>query len=461
MQLSASQLQYQVHQQQQQHQSMYFHRPPKIESPMRWKGNKRTDSNQHLVAPLPPPKIYRQQLQQHESRLVRTPMIPQRAVATDQLHGRQQPPSLAQPIAAPTTMTATRIPTMTQNFNEISKTATNLLNDIYERHLLSQTTFESASASASPVVATTVQSSGSATSTHQQQSSNAVALKCALATNENRPSESDFNFNNLCYQQTTAAPNQRPKNALTLKLIANKVSNKSKMPKHVTNAKSNAPGECRRTTSNSVTEKDKENVNETCENGINNGVSSTPVTATHHQVLTRRYGSDKVQHPRKFSMTYMMPNHSQDTNAASTSTAAIGHHESAQKSSGNGMATIIENNTFYEASDYVGHRKQFTRNDIVGVGIKTKMTESKTSAATGKRGEPVGGNFYVTATAASPLAVISTIDAKPPPTEAKPSLNKGEKSSSANAEFANNSKINIMLETAQAMAAAAYFARFV
>lgn len=77
-------------------------------------------------APPPPqvaPYYYNQQQKQHQQQ-------------HHQKHNYQQQQQPASVVPQ-----QSRIPTV-QNFNQISKTATNLLNDIYEKHLLSQTKFE-------------------------------------------------------------------------------------------------------------------------------------------------------------------------------------------------------------------------------------------------------------------------------------------------------------------------------
>lgn len=59
--------------------------------------------------------------------------------STKQHHYQQQQQHQQKILVAPSQQS--KIPTV-QNFNQISKTATNLLNDIYEKHLLNQTKFE-------------------------------------------------------------------------------------------------------------------------------------------------------------------------------------------------------------------------------------------------------------------------------------------------------------------------------
>lgn len=346
---------------------------------------------------------------------------------------RRAPPAVELPSRIPTT------PMVAQNFNQISKTASNLLNDIYERHLLNQTTFDGATAtSGSAAPTTTITGNGA----------NWKTMRI----------ESDFNFNNLCYEPpplppsatTMAQPNnfqansaipmhRPPLNSGQPKSQPHKITKNCRMPR-----RSAAPSMIMVDDSGGVGGEDSGSASHERNERVydNNG------RTFHQQTFSSKWNNanDDKMHGRKASTSYM-----------STATAAAGNQENVPlyekiERTYAPHPNIIKSNIFYDASDYgggPGHRKPFGK---YGVGMEGAM-----------RYEPTGETFYNKAS--TPMALLSsTIGGTANGivgVGGDGGGGAGLKTAAKNFEYTNNSKINFMLETAQAVAAAAYFARFV
>lgn len=339
------------------------------------------------------------------------------------------------------------VPVMPQNFNQISKTATNLLNDIYERHLLNQTTFDGATASSGTAAPSTCTSNGANWRTMR--------------------TESDFNFNNLCYEEphlppsstTMAQPTnfqaanmnatikmQRPQTySGQQKLPANKITKNSRMP--------------RRSVDQSIMVDDiGGGEDSTSASHERNGrVCDNNVRPFHQQTFSSKWNAndDKI-HGRKIPTSYM--------SATGTAAAAENHgnvplYEKIERTYAP-HPNIIKSHIFYDASDYggggLGHRKPFGK-----YGVDVDANGIRNGAL---RYQPTGENVYNNK-ASTPMALLSSsgmgaTNGNVGGCNAE-SGSIGLKTAAKNFEYTNNSKINFMLETAQAMAAAAYFARFV
>lgn len=342
-----------------------------------------------------------------------------------------------------------RIPTapvMTQNFNQISKTATNLLNDIYERHLLNQTTFDGVTATSGTAATTTIASNG--------------------ANWRPMRTESDFNFNNLCYEEpqlppsTTTMPQptnftaanmnpsiqmQRPQQySGQQKLQANKITKNNRMP--------------RRSADQSIMVDDVGGGEDSssASHERNGRVCDNNGRAFHQQTFSSKWNAndDKI-HGRKIPTSYV---------TAAGTAAAAGNHENVPlyekiERTYAPHPNIIKSHIFYDASDYgggLGHRKPFGK-----YGVEVDASGIRNGAL---RYQPTGENVYNNK-ASTPMALLSSSGMGA--TNGVVGGGSGDgggvglKTAAKNFEYTNNSKINFMLETAQAMAAAAYFARFV
>lgn len=177
--------------------------------------------------------------------------------------------------------------------------------------------------------------------------------------------------------------------------------------------------------------------------------------AFHQQTIPSKWNAndDKMQ-GRKVAASYM------SAAAATATTAAAGNQENVPlyekiERTYSPHPSVIKSNIFYDASDYgggVGHRKPFGK---YGVG-RMEAGAIKSGAL---RYEPTGENVYNKAS--TPMAMPSSAMGAGHSIGGGVSDAVGLKTAAKNFEYTNNSKINFMLETAQAMAAAAYFARFV
>lgn len=333
-------------------------------------------------------------------------------------------------------------PVMTQNFNQISKTATNLLNDIYERHLLNQTTFDGAMASSGAAAPTTIASNGANWRTMR--------------------TESDFNFNNLCYDEpqlpSSTTPQPQPTNFQAANMNASiqmqwpqQYGGQQKLPANKLTKNSRMP---RRSADQSVMVDDVGfGEDSSCASHERNGrVCDNNGRAFHQQTFSSKWNAndDKI-HGRKATTSY--------TSAAGTA-AATGNHENVPlyekiERTYAPHPNIIKSHIFYDASDYgggLGHRKPFGKYGADGdaSGIKSGAL----------RYQPTGENLYNNK-ASTPMALLSTSGVAGATNGNAGDGGVGLKTAAKNFEYTNNSKINFMLETAQAMAAAAYFARFV
>lgn len=325
---------------------------------------------------------------------------------------------------------------MTQNFNQISKTATNLLNDIYEKHLLNQTTFENvntmngfcisgngvigsgggggSSSIGGSYIGPGGVSDGDRVTPPTKLTANVNGTVAGANVIRNARPEPDFNFNNLCHQELPAnrpahhhghetnkyQPQQQMRGGIcattnTTVAAAAIVVDQTKSSPLFGNGKSLKSRILRR--------------------NIGDGVDGN--TAANHTINATVAGhcGGAVTSPR-------MPAYAK---AAAISEAKCNSNSVTYASHGNlfdgnyapHMAGKETNVVGYDSSDY-GVRVQ--SNKIVG----------------DIRREPVGGNFY---------------DEK--------SIGGG--AGNGDRRDGSNNKINLMLETAQAMAAAAYFARLV
>ena len=303
---------------------------------------------------------------------------------------------------------------MTQNFNQISKTATNLLNEIYEKHLLNQTTFDGVGG---------VPMNGGPGSTSKYRGNGCIGdnrLVGGASTSGKR--EADFNFNNLCnLESPRRGEANRNVHKVAAGMGANGNANLSSPAKLTVSkaAKSRLPAK-----------KSIGHPGDGC--GGSGGISG-------NSGISGISGSDCVsgklfaKNPRKFP-------------SASSGSGVSGNDENLFEAS-YAQPSGNEKSVFYESSDYGPHKHFYTKQPSALVDGGNGGGGGGGKLTTTIRGEPVGGNvFEKNRPVDFPVAVAPTGDA---PVE-----------SNTNCEYAN-SKINIMLETAQAMAAAAYFARFV
>lgn len=302
-----------------------------------------------------------------------------------------------------------RIPTLTQNFNQISKTATTLWNGIYERHLLNQTKFE---CNPDEILAN---------NKRIQQIPNIRHNNASGVNNTIIPrSDANFNFNNHLHQnemlQTPAAKVKNREqnlteigNATMTKIIRNRLLNQVK----------NSSG---------------------IEDAIIRNFHENPNDEQHYLI-----SHDK--NPNKFLNFNATKNELQIPSEM---------HFMCKPSN------IIEMN---------GHNKQFNRKMRTTSChmYKTNGIVSQANNFSGignvhlERGQPVGGNHCEDSATTNTLSVISAVNAKIGCNTFTNAITTsgGESTSATNSEYTAQSKINLMLETAQAMAAAAYFARLV
>lgn len=276
---------------------------------------------------------------------------------------------------------ATSVPT---NFNQISKTATSLLNEIYEKHLLNQTTFENVSAASVNIYRGITGGAGG-----------------------QQPDAADHNFNNnLCDQVSPPIHqqyhNQRPQqscNVVEVNGHRNALNYANNVGENVGSGGSGGDLMVQRNVKTRMPKRTNENL---------------PMKVQKNA----KYLCDSKQSGRKYPL---------DGNEPSLYEISY-----VQRSK-------TDVNLFYGGSDLGAvQSKQFT-SDINGkISVRT---------------EPVGGNFYQENVygGCNSIGNIGSVG-----------MSGAGVSGAVNNKYENrNSKINIMLETAQAMAAAAYFARFV
>lgn len=398
--------------------------------------------------------------------------------------------------SSPAHQATSRIPTMTQNFNQISKTATNLLNDIYEKHLLSQTTFEnvntlngicamnvagnngisngggSGNAFSSIVTARTTVAGGTPIK-HGGRKMNGGATMVQQSQQQQRivqcPPEQDLNFNNLCHQESASAAataaastkmlvNQRAighnhENLSTTSMDA--VTNKAtayNSPQRAANAcaivdlakapllggHSKSP-KARSVRRNAADGGDVASVNVAADYAAVTAavVPHSMPPAKHHQTPTKTMPATDAKSNSNAHPMYAVCTDGNSYDANFVHPVAVGRRET---------------NVFHDSSDYDA-RKQLNKTHGGGSHHAIHGYNGKISV----RGEPVGGNFYDASysvkggAAMTAAAVVADCDRRTDTLAA----------TAAKYERGSNNKINIMLETAQAMAAAAYFARLV
>lgn len=333
-----------------------------------------------------------------------------------------------------------RIPLTAQNFNRISKTATNLLNDIYERHLLNQTTFEHAN---------TIKTMSSPSPAKFHGNGSTSGNYGAMNQHSSRP-EADFNFNNLCYQDSAAFHrptnnNEMNKNIVQWQQQKQFFLDQQQQQKFIIDRNSKLARIVKRPNPEDAKTRNEiisgNSVNKVVNNASESNICSVGSNSVQPQQYLKKSACDKMQ-TRKYLITSSYNQHQHN----SSNEENVYEISCVQPS-------IIENNVFYDCtSDYGPHHKTFG-NKIVssqsGVGSSVGIGVTRdTNKIVSVRGEPVGGNFYVEEKPANGLSAVLTKDDY-------------ESVATTNCEYTNSSKINIMLETAQAMAAAAYFARLV
>lgn len=282
--------------------------------------------------------------------------------------------------------TATSVPT---NFNQISKTATSLLNEIYEKHLLSQTTFENVNAAS-------------------------VNIYRGITDGAVQQPDADHNFNNLCHQVSPAGHQQyhNPRPPQSCNVDVNVHRNALNYTNNV-----------------------GENVG-SCGAGVGGG-----------DLIVQR--NVKTRMPKRTDEN--LPMKVQQKNAKYLC-------DSKQSIAGRKYPLDGNEPSLYEIS-YVQRSKTDVNLFYGGSDLGAMQSKQFTSDINGKisvRTEPVGGNFYQENmySGCNSIGNIGSVGMS--------ATSNGVVSGAVNNKYENrNSKINIMLETAQAMAAAAYFARFV
>lgn len=370
-----------------------------------------------------------------------------------------------------------RIPTTTatRNFNQISRAPTNLWNGIYEKHLLNQTKFD-------------------------QTVDDKWANKCASNERKNsrssgvsniQPPETNFN-NNLCQNELRTVLVPVPNNGCQINsqyaLLHQYIDPQLTFAEAYTPKKSakirltNRPPPSPPTTSDPYFHKQintfdsnggaasmgkflSEMANKNAASNFHLGPQTILLQASNVRASPYKY-SNETQIPSEMGFVYVQP------------------------------SIIEKQKRFCPLPLYNGHNKQI-KNEINDVDCQLYKNTGVLNQAynrisgnicleRGQRIQPVGGNHYedssaaatATATLTTPsscatktasLSVVSAVQEKVANnntfenaiTASMPAPG-GESTLATNSEYtSNNSKINIMLETAQAMAAAAYFARLV
>lgn len=285
------------------------------------------------------------------------------------------------------------VTSVSTNFNQISKTATSLLNEIYEKHLLNQTTFENVNAAAS------------------------VNINRGITTGAAQQPDADHNFNNLCHQVSSTTPvhqqyhNPRPQQNCNVELNVHRNALNYAMGNMSENVGSNSGGGdlmVQRNVKTRMPKRTNENLPMKMQKNAKYLCDSKQSIAS-----GRKYPLD-VNEPSLYEISYV-------------------------------QRSKTDVNLFYGGSDLGAMQsKQFTSDINSKISVRTERTE------------PVGGNFYQenVYSGCNSIGNIGSVGMS--------GMGNGVVSGAVNNKYENrNSKINIMLETAQAMAAAAYFARFV
>lgn len=271
------------------------------------------------------------------------------------------------------------------NFNQISKTATSLLNEIYEKHLLNQTTFENVNAAS-------------------------VNIYRGIPSGGVQQPDADHNFNNLCHQVSPVIHQQyhntRPQQSCNVELNVhrNALNYASNVGENFGNGASGGDLMVQRNVKTRMPKRTNENLPMKVQKNAKYLCDSKQSIAG-----GRKYPTDGNE-PSLYEISYV-------------------------------QRSKTDVNLFYGGSDLGAvQSKQFT-SDINGkISVRT---------------EPVGGNFYQENVygGCNSIGNIGSVGMS--------GVGNGVVSGAVNNKYENrNSKINIMLETAQAMAAAAYFARF-
>lgn len=411
---------------------------------------------------------------------------------------------------------STRIPTTTtvRNFNQISKAPTNLWNGIYEKHLLNQTKFDrtvddkwtnkcASNGISNGMMRKNWETNG--VSNIQLSESNFNNNSCQ---NELRPTTSTFRTyepnpvaqfalmrRHIDPQLTIAEPCMIKKGAkirMTNRPTNLSAEHQQQQQQQQSHAVNNFHKQINNFDPNGISTAGTGKVlltemkaNKNASNDLHLGLSTPPVSNVQsaggvgHEQRHRFYAySSETQIPSEMGFMYVQPG-------------------------------VIEKNLFCAPLPllYNGHNKQI-KNEIndadchmyKNVGVLTQAYNRISGniclerGQRGQRGQPVGGNHLedssvpvqafgnvvgtATATKMASLSVVSAVNAKvscntfenaiTSSTVAPASVavtsgggGGGESTLATNCEYTSNSKINIMLETAQAMAAAAYFARLV
>lgn len=335
-----------------------------------------------------------------------------------------QPQHHQQPLQA-----NSRIPTMTQNFNQISKTATNLLNDIYEKHLLNQTTFENVNTMNGFCISGNsgiggggpggVSDGDRVVPTKLTTNVNGTVAGANVNVIRNARPEPDFNFNNLCHQEL---PVNRPAHHHGHE--TNKYQPHQQMRGGICTTTTTTVAAAAATAAIVVDQpkssplfgNGKSLKSRILRRNIGDGVDGN--TATNHTInatVAGHSGGAAVTAPR--IPVYAKAAAMSEARCNSNSVTYASHANLYDGNYAVHMAGKETNVSGYDSSDY-------------GVRIQSNKMVGDI------RREPVGGNFY---------------DEK--------SIGGG--AGNGDRRDGSNNKINLMLETAQAMAAAAYFARLV
>lgn len=350
------------------------------------------------------------------------------------------------------------------NFNNISKTATNLLHDIYEKHLLAQTRFNvtTGAISEQPAAPATV--------------STAISPNAAVKTN--------FNFNSLCKQQQLQLMSRQQK-----WVVANSGGGAAGRVVGGTSA-ANAPPEAGGggggagggvDEGGGVEMMIKNNLRQRVPRKISESVSLKLQRSLNEKQMALAASSALRRRPIGTSAT-----------AAATPAVSCGGggggsgalqeaiYVQHAKTNGNSVYCDLQ-----PSKQYAGEAvlvEGGTQLAHVGGAHHQHGQDGDINGKISGRTEAVGGNIYVAASSSSsavddsrsisgglsalhvPAALMSSAlgAAVPTPTTATTSNRSNAVAAATHSAFVHrNSKINIVLETAQAMAAAAYFARFV
>lgn len=380
-----------------------------------------------------------------------------------------------------------RIPTMTHNFNQISKTATNLLHDIYEKHLLNQTKFDCTNDDVS---------TAKYIAARKNSTSGAIAIE---------RSETDFKFNNhnlYRNEMQTALLTPAKGNHLNV-TFQHQSTDQSMTTMHFEKITANKNARVRFVNRNAAIIS-----NEVIVNGKGKiGCDSDSVTDVQikklHENSNKTIGDNfclppSIQQQQQQQLLLMQQQKQYELSKKYAPSRNSSYADGGEMSFMHVQPNIVEKNHFYESPIYNGYgNKQhinskislddchFYRSNYANASKSfTKIVGDSVAASYLERGQPVGGNFcedtstkqktpttLLTTTPAaagaaipSPLAVISAVNAKACSntfTTNAITTSGGVSTLATNCEYTSNSKINIMFETAQAMAAAGYFARLV